>query len=167
MSQYQMDFNASTRLATDLNLLPKRFEQEATTAMSQNTDLLHQLVTTAPPQEHKTLASVYGTPFKSERQRRWFFANLRAGNISVPFARTNALIESWQKLVQVAQGVIEGSVFTQNPVARYVQDQAHQSLMLSHWQAAQKLAADAKPELLFNFREAITRTIQWMKQGGT
>lgn len=35
-------------------------------------------------------------PFKSAASRRWFFANLRSGAISVPYERTYRLQRGWQ-----------------------------------------------------------------------
>ena len=43
-----------------------------------------------PPQVSKP------QPFKTARSRAWFFANLRAGRITVPRPRTNTLGSSWQ-----------------------------------------------------------------------
>jgi len=40
-----------------------------------------------PPQKSVTRAEVYGEPFKSEKQRRYFFYALRAGLITVPYER--------------------------------------------------------------------------------
>lgn len=34
-------------------------------------------------------------PFKTDRQRRWFFAALADGTISVPYERTGVLASSW------------------------------------------------------------------------
>lgn len=35
-------------------------------------------------------------PFVSDKQRRWFFANLRSGALSVPYERTYRLQRGWQ-----------------------------------------------------------------------
>jgi len=43
-----------------------------------------------------TRTSVYGAPFKTDKQRRWFFANLREGTLDVPYHRTQALSDAWQ-----------------------------------------------------------------------
>lgn len=37
-----------------------------------------------------------GQPFKSDKQRRWFFAALRKGQISVPYQRTGTLGRGWR-----------------------------------------------------------------------
>ena len=43
-----------------------------------------------PPQSRKP------QPFKTAKQRRWFFAALKAGIISVPYSRTGTLANSWR-----------------------------------------------------------------------
>lgn len=40
-----------------------------------------------PEQKHLTRASVYGSPFKSDKQRRFFFWALRTGEIEVTYRR--------------------------------------------------------------------------------
>lgn len=45
-----------------------------------------------PPQNRPTRKSVYGTSFKSDRQRRWFFA---AGIFQTPYRRTRNLANRW------------------------------------------------------------------------
>jgi hypothetical protein len=50
---------------------------------------------TYPPQRRLTRKSVYGKTFQSDKQRRWFFAALRSGEIQVPYRRTNAFRKNW------------------------------------------------------------------------
>lgn len=40
-------------------------------------------------------ASVYGQPFVSEKQRRWFFAALKDGSLSLPYRRSSHLAKRW------------------------------------------------------------------------
>ena len=53
-----------------------------------------------PPPSRKPMA------FKSAAQRRALFAMLRSGQITVPYQRTNALRNSWQKAPQGAQALV-------------------------------------------------------------
>jgi len=46
-----------------------------------------------PPRKHIPISAVGG--WASEKQRRWFFANLREGKIKVPYSRTKALGNRW------------------------------------------------------------------------
>ena len=53
-----------------------------------------------PTQRRLTRASVYGAPFQSMRQQRWFFNALKTGEIEVPYHRGEAaqserLGQSW------------------------------------------------------------------------
>lgn len=47
-------------------------------------------VSVAPAVKRMTRASVYGEPFKTERQRRFFFAAMRNGTIEVPYIRNSS-----------------------------------------------------------------------------
>jgi hypothetical protein len=49
-----------------------------------------------PAYQYVSRARSYGKPFQSERQRRWFFAALRSGELMLPYRRTNALKQGWQ-----------------------------------------------------------------------
>lgn len=69
-----------------------------------------------PSQSYVTRSSAYGAPFFTEKQRRWFFAALRRGEISVPYHRTQGLRESWN-IVGKGRGSIivnetQAAVFT-------------------------------------------------------
>ena len=46
-----------------------------------------------PARKHIPISAVGG--WASEKQRRWFFANLREGKIKIPYSRTNALKNRW------------------------------------------------------------------------
>ena len=53
-----------------------------------------------PPPKSITRKAAYGTSFFSDRQRKWFFANLREGNISVPYRRTQEMRNAWEIIGQ-------------------------------------------------------------------
>ena len=50
-----------------------------------------------PPRRYITRVSAYGTPFFTDRQRKWFFAALNSGEIDVPYRRTQGLGRAWKK----------------------------------------------------------------------
>ena len=52
----------------------------------------------------------YGSRNWTDKQRRWFFANLREGNIKVPYVRTGTLSKGWASRVQQRAGWIVGVV---------------------------------------------------------
>lgn len=51
-----------------------------------------------PPQKYVTRADAYPEVggFFSERQRRWFFAALASGELSIPYRRTQGFAQAWQ-----------------------------------------------------------------------
>lgn len=51
-----------------------------------------------PPKNYVTRKAAYGVTFFTEKQRRWFFANLNEGNIDVPYVRTQQLSKGWRQV---------------------------------------------------------------------
>ena len=51
-----------------------------------------------PPSRYVTRKAAYGKTFFSDRQRRWFFAALHDGEISVPYNRTGGLAAGWHMI---------------------------------------------------------------------
>ena len=49
-----------------------------------------------PPYKRVTRKRAYGKTFQSDRQRRWFFANLNDGSLKIPYTRTNKLRDNWE-----------------------------------------------------------------------
>ena len=49
-----------------------------------------------PPPNYVTRKAAYGVTFFTERQRRWFFAALRNGEINVPYKRTQGIRNAWR-----------------------------------------------------------------------
>lgn len=49
-----------------------------------------------PQQRSITRKQAYGQSFQSDKQRRWFFAALRAGQIRIPYQRTGTLLRGWK-----------------------------------------------------------------------
>ncbi len=59
-----------------------------------------------PPPKYVTRFRAYGVTFFSAKQRRWFFAALRDGRISVPYTRTQGLRKSWRQIDRGARSFI-------------------------------------------------------------
>ena len=86
--------------------------------------------------------------WKSAKQRRWFFAALRRGEIEVPYRRgqspgSERLGASWTKPVarKVGAGLIQAIVGTNVSYARYVQDSGFQAAIhKGNWQTVQDVA---------------------------
>lgn len=52
-----------------------------------------------PPYKYVSRREAYGVPFFTVKQRRWFFAALRSGELDLPYKRTNTLKENWNVTV--------------------------------------------------------------------
>lgn len=92
-------------------------------------------------------------PFKTERQRRWFFWALRSGIISVPYPRTGRLANSWLSR-QVGWGhyVVENSaVYAALVVGRDKQARYHEG----HWW----IAEDVLDEEVGDLTEKLTEEL--------
>lgn len=79
-----------------------------------------------PPQTYVSRKQAYGKTWFSDRQRRWFFAALRAGEIDVPYRRTRHLRNAWE-IMSVGNDVV---LVNDMEYAPYVHQQATQSRML-------------------------------------
>jgi hypothetical protein len=49
-----------------------------------------------PAQNYVTRQAAYGVTFFTAKQRRWFFASLKDGNINVPYKRTGGMMANWR-----------------------------------------------------------------------
>jgi len=56
-----------------------------------------------PPPKRVTRKAAYGTTFFSDNQRKFFFAALRSGAISVPYRRTQAFARGWRQIGHCCQ----------------------------------------------------------------
>ena len=59
-------------------------------------ELLHEKVREYPRQRYVSRRAAYGVTFFSARQRRWFFAALRSGELQIPYGRTGRLRDGWR-----------------------------------------------------------------------
>lgn len=48
-----------------------------------------------PPRKKVSRKRAYGASFFSDKQRRWFFAALKSGEIKVPYNRTQGMRKAW------------------------------------------------------------------------
>lgn len=51
-----------------------------------------------PPYKYVSRKKAYGVTFFSDKQRKWFFAALRSGELQIPYQRTQTLRDGWQVL---------------------------------------------------------------------
>jgi len=59
--------------------------------------------------------------FVSDKQRRWFFAALRKGEVQVPYRRTGLLGKSWTTEVNISENELTGIVGNNTAYAGWVQ----------------------------------------------
>lgn len=68
------------------------------TVVDEVSDFLLDVMRTYPRENHDvTRQQAYGRTFESDKQRRWFFANLDSGELILPYRRTQEMRESWRK----------------------------------------------------------------------
>lgn len=88
-----IDVTGLKEINDKLNRLPN----EAVDAGTDNAnEYLLNVMQTYPPKKSVTRKAAYGVTFFSDKQRRWFFANLNKGTIDVPYNRTQGLAQSWK-----------------------------------------------------------------------
>ena len=110
-----------------------------------------------PPPAHRKMR------WKTEKQRRWFFANLHKGKIQVPYRRrkSGGLAGRWAKKVKVEKGTVIGILSNRISYGPWVMgphDQAayHKGV----WPTTKDIARLEEKHIARNFTEAIRRAIE-------
>jgi len=80
-----------------------------------------------PPMKYVSRKSAFGQTFQSDRQRRWFFANLNDGSLKIPYGRSGKYRQNWEKMPFGATNYI---VTNDHPAAQYIQGDGTQSRQL-------------------------------------
>ena len=116
----------------------------------------------SPKSQGVTRAGVYGSSFASDKQRRWFFANLRDGSLDVPYRRgysgsSEALGRSWTK--KYFNNGLSAHVGNDSTYGALVQDREQQSLFhkATGWLTAQDVEekeSDAVNDIIRDYLEA-------------
>lgn len=114
-----------------------------------------------PPYKHVTRKAAYGRTFFSDRQRRWFFWALGSGRLKLPYARTGALGEGWEKIGDKWRPVLRNKT----PYAHHVMGDDRQSRMSAKigWRTISENIADNIKGALQRAEQAIQR---WLKEKG-
>ncbi len=108
--------------------------------------LLKDVLGEYPEQRSVSRRSAFGVTFFSDRQRRWFFAALRSGELSLPYSRTGALRDGW-KLEPLGKN--EVGLINEVPYAGYVMGKASQSRMMRMigWKTVESVLKKYRPRV--------------------
>jgi hypothetical protein len=108
-----------------------------------------------PPYQYVSRTRAYGKPFQSDKQRRWFFAALRSGELTLPYQRTNTLKSGWQ-LTRFGSD----DLLLTNDVsyARFVQ-QSPQARMMTYigWRTQERIVYEEREQIQRVTQEAWNR----------
>ncbi len=116
------------------------------------------------PAKHSYLAGKLW--WKTDRQRKWFFANLSAGNIRLKH-RSGSLGKGWtsqaRKNITSSGSNVTGVIGNTTPYARYVQDLRTQAPIHSqggNWRTVQGVEKGAGKQIASRFETAMRNIIK-------
>lgn len=131
-------------------------EVKATLERTANAATLHKVTQAAgeymhgqmrkyPPYKYVSRTRAYGKPFQSDRQRRWFFAALHSGELTLPYQRTNTLKTGW-KLTRF--GANDLYLTNDTSYARFVQ-QSPQARMMTYigWRSQERVIYEEREQI--------------------
>lgn len=103
----------------------------------------------------RTQIAVYPSPpsgyhmvFKSDKQRRFFFAALRDGRITVPYRRTGTLGRRWTTSVSNSGMDIRGEVGNVTNYGPFVQSAESQApIHQGRWRTAERVVQEMEPQI--------------------
>jgi hypothetical protein len=121
-----------------------------------------------PSQRSVSRASVYGAPFQSDRQRRWFFWALGAGEISVPYHRGEAasserLGQSWtieDKDMGFTQVIGNDTSYGSMVMGSYTQGEQSEFMHASGWTPYDETVDFYEPYIVDKLQEAIEKELE-------
>jgi len=135
--------------------LLRRLERAASNAvlraaMERATALIQARLAVYPPAARKP------QPFKTDKQRRFFFAALRDGRIEAPYRRTGTLGRRWTATISGAGLDLVGRVGNNTTYGPYVMARAEQAAYHAGvWPVAEDVAEQATGDVLDIFRDAV------------
>ena len=117
-----------------------------------------------PQQRRMTRASVYGSTFVSDKQRRYFFAALKRGEIEVPYRRgespkSETLGRRWT--VNITNNGMRAVIGNNASYGPLVMDQDRQSVFMKAvgWRTVQEIVEDERATVMEVIRRGITETL--------
>lgn len=90
-------------------------------------------------------------PFKTDKQRRFFFSALRDGRITVPYQRTGNLYINWRYSLIPGSELFRAEIYNNVPYRKWVQgyEREQSKFHAPRWNSQEKIeqaAADAMPK---------------------
>lgn len=110
------------------------------------------------PYRKITRKSVYGSSFVSDKQRRWFFAALRSGELNVPYKRTQELSKNWKT---AGDGRLQ-FVYNETPYAGLVMGEGTQNQLLKKmgWKTMEARLKERMGEVVKQFDIGVKKAIK-------
>lgn len=95
--------------------------------------------------------------FRTAKQRRGYFANLRSGNIKVPYRRTGTLGRLWTSAkpkIDINKKFFSGEIGNATPYGQFVQDENFQAMYhLGNWQTDIEVMQQSTNEIIQFFEQ--------------
>ena len=134
MADFEIEVHGIKELAQKLSV--DEFKKAINTSLLRGAGTVVSIVARYPPIRTRK------QKFKTLKSQGWFFANLRAGNIRVPYARTDNLGRKW---TQRSIRWNEVEVGNNTPYARVVQEREDQSnYHKGNWRTTDDIAEQDK-----------------------
>lgn len=164
-SVFQVRVTGLKELQVKLAKLPALIVRDCELAVANY--MLNQLVTKEiPPYKRVTRRSVYGVPFASEKQRRWFFFALSHNLIDVPYRRRGKVggIASRWHIQQTKNNVF---LYNDDPAASWVYGDVTQNKLIGRigWKTISTITDEKKKQLNRVLDRAAKIAIKKMKLG--
>ena len=136
--------------------------------------------TLRPPMEasllslHDDLTDYPGPPqrpypkmLRTAKQRRWFFWALKEGKISIPYARSGKLGQSWNTHIDETGSGMYGKIGTNMSYAKWVQNAESQArIHQGNWLTDEQAFGKRRDEIVLRFRHAIRAALAAGPSGG-
>lgn len=119
--------------------------------MARSLARLNSFMATYPPKRPQP------QPFKTDKQRRWFFWAIKAGVITVPYRRTGQLGRSWAMRVQQTATQIIGILDNPTSYGPWVQAPPPQQAMYhaGNWRTTEDAVKKIGPAVVREFQRVI------------
>jgi hypothetical protein len=98
----------------------------------------------------------------SDKQRRWFFAALRSGELDLPYSRTQELGKAWKV---VGNEAAKSIIANEAPAAPYVMGDTEQSRMskMIGWKKISDIVKERMPRILERFDVGVKNAVKKLR----